>query len=161
VRPHGVNTEEQKGKFYNVRGESMPKTVVRRGILTGNSPFHFEGKWAERIGDKYLLYDGWITNCKIPGPWWKLRGPKFDIIPEDRALAYRSRFLLRKVPIFYTPYFYHSLAKRRAQRIYAANLVAHSQRGPMVVWATTGPSAAASTSLTVSSITTPPPSRTT
>jgi LPS-assembly protein len=127
------NTEEQKGKFYNVRGESMPKTVVRRGILTGNSPFHFEGKWAERIGDKYLLYDGWITNCKIPGPWWKLRGPKFDIIPEDRALAYRSRFLLRKVPIFYTPYFYHSLAKRpRHSGFMLPNLVAHSQRGPMV-----------------------------
>jgi LPS-assembly protein len=127
------NTEEQKGKFYDVRGESMPKTVVRRGILSGNSPFHFEGKWAERIGDKYLLYNGWITNCKMPGPWWKLRGPKFDIIPGERALAYRSTFLLRKVPIFYTPYFYHSLAKRpRHSGFLLPNLVAHSLRGPMV-----------------------------
>jgi len=127
------NTEEQKGKFYNVRGESMPKTVVRRGILSGNSPFHFEGKWAERIGNKYLLYDGWITNCKLPGPWWKLRGPKFDIIPGERALAYRSAFLLRKVPIFYTPYFYHSLEKRpRHSGFLLPNVVAHSLRGPMV-----------------------------
>ena len=86
--------------------------VVRRGILSGSSPFHFEGEWAERIGDKYLLYSGWITNCKMPGPWWKLRGPKFDIIPGERALAYKSTFLLRKMPLFYTPYFYHSLEKR-------------------------------------------------
>ncbi|MGB7760506.1 MAG: LPS assembly protein LptD [Bryobacteraceae bacterium] len=127
------NTEEQKGKFYNVRGESMPKTVVRRGILTGNSPFHFEGKWAERIGAKYLLFDGWITNCKMPTPWWKLRGPRFDIIPGERAKAYRSVFLLRKFPIFYTPYFYHSLEKRpRQSGFLLPNLVAHSLRGPMV-----------------------------
>ena len=127
------NTDTQKGKFYEVRGESMPKTVVRRNILTGNSPFHFEGKWAERIGDRYLLYNGWITNCKMPGPWWKLRGPKFDIILENRALAYKSTFLLRKVPIFYTPFFYHSLAKRpRRSGFLLPNLVAHSQRGPMV-----------------------------
>ena len=127
------NTEEQKGKFYNVRGESMPKTVVRRGILSGNSPFHFEGKWAERIGDQYMLYDGWITNCKMPEPWWKLRGPKFDIILDDRAVAYKSTFLLRKMPIFFTPYFYHSLEKRpRHSGFLLPNLVAHSQRGPMV-----------------------------
>ncbi len=127
------NTEEQRGKFYNVRGESMPKTVVRRGILSGSSPFHFEGKWAERIGDKYLLYSGWITNCKMPGPWWKLRGPKFDIIPGERALAYKSTFLLRKMPLFYTPYFYHSLEKRpRHSGFLMPNLVSGSQRGPMV-----------------------------
>jgi LPS-assembly protein len=127
------NTETQKGKFYEVRGESMPKTVVRRNILTGNSPFHFEGKWAERMGNKYVLYNGWITNCNMPGPWWKLRGPKFDIILDDRALAYRSTFLLRRIPIFYTPYFYHSLAKRpRHSGLLLPNLVAHSQRGPMV-----------------------------
>ncbi len=127
------NTESQKGKFYNVRGESMPKTVVRRGILSGNSPFHFEGKWAERLGDKYLLYDGWITNCKMPHPWWRLRGPKFDIVPGERAKAYKSTFLLRKIPLFYTPYFYHSLEKQpRHSGFLMPNLVSGSQRGPMV-----------------------------
>ena len=105
------NREDQKGKFYDVRGESMPKVVVRRGVLSGNSPFHFEGEWAERVGEKYILYDGWITNCKMPNPWWKLRGPKFDIIPGDRAKGYKSWFILRRFPVFFTPYFYHSLEK--------------------------------------------------
>src|SRR5260370_32655631 len=52
-----------------------------------------------------------ITNCRVPRPWWTLRGPKFDIIPEDRALAYKACFPIRKVPLFYAPYFYKSLAK--------------------------------------------------
>jgi len=126
------NTLTQKGKFYDVRGESMPKTVVRRGILSGNSPFHFEGQWAERIGDKYLLYKGWITNCKMPGPWWKLRGPKFDIIPGDRAKGYRSTFLLRKMPLFYLPFFYHSLKKEPRHSGFLLPNLANTFRGPMV-----------------------------
>ena len=75
------NTEEKKGKFYDVRGETMPRIVARPGVLPGNSPFHFEGEWAERIGGRYILYKGWVTNCKLPNPWWRLRGPKFEIVP--------------------------------------------------------------------------------
>ena len=66
-------------------------------------------------GGIYILHHGYITNCKMPAPWWRLRGPKFVIVPGEKALAYRSMFLLRGVPLFYTPYFYHSLEKSRAR----------------------------------------------
>ncbi len=102
---------EQKGTFYEVIGETSLRIETRPGILTSTSPFHFEGKWAERVGGRYVLYQGMITNCQIPRPWWTLRGPKFDIIPNDRAIAYKSVFRVRKFPIFYAPYFYKSLAK--------------------------------------------------
>ena len=92
------NTDTKHGYFYDVVGETMPKVVVRKGVLSGNSPFHFEGLWAERIGAKYLVYYGWVTDCKIPNPWWRLKGKKFDIIPQDRAIAYKSTYFLRKVP---------------------------------------------------------------
>ena len=54
------------------------------------TPRSFEGEWAERLGDttydyKYILHDGWITNCKMPNPWWRMKGPKFDIIPDPPA----------------------------------------------------------------------------
>ena len=127
------NREDQKGQFYDVRGEAMPKVVVRRGILSGNSPFHFEGEWAERIGERYILYNGWITNCKMPNPWWKMRGPKFVITPHENAKAYKSWFILRRIPIFYAPYFYHSLEKEpRHSGFLIPNLVPRSQRGFMV-----------------------------
>jgi LPS-assembly protein len=128
------NTETKHGYFYDVSGETMPKVVVRKGVLSGNSPFHFEGLWAERIGSKYLVYYGWITDCKFPNPWWKLKGKKFDIIPQDRAIAYRSTYFLRKVPVFYFPLpFYRPLAKEpRKSGILLPNIVPRSQRGFMI-----------------------------
>jgi LPS-assembly protein len=105
------NTDEEKGTFYNVRGETHPKVVARPGMLVSNSPFHFEGEWAERIGSKYILHNGFITNCKLPRPWWKLRGKTFEIVPDEQAIAHNSTFIVRRIPLFYTPFFYHSLKK--------------------------------------------------
>jgi LPS-assembly protein len=124
------NTQDEKGKFYDVRGETHPRIAARPGTLTTSSPFHFEGKWAERIGEKYILYNGWVTNCKMPDPWWRMRGPRFDIIPGQRAIAYRSVFLLRKIPLFYTPFFYHSLEREpRRSGFLTPNIGHSSQRG--------------------------------
>ena len=127
------NTEDENGKFYDVRGETVPRIVVRRGVLPSNSPFHFEGKWAERLDGRYILHDGWVTNCKLPNPWWRMKGPKFEITPGERAVSYRSVFLLRKMPLFYTPFFYHSLEKNpRKSGFLIPNFVPRSKRGFMV-----------------------------
>ena len=107
----GDKDEEPRGKFYDVVGMGQPRIVARPHVLTSTSPYYFQGEWAERIGQKYILYKGWITNCKVPNPWWIMRSPKIDIIPGDRAITYRSIFRLKGFPLFYTPYFYHSLQK--------------------------------------------------
>jgi LPS-assembly protein len=127
------NNDDQRGKFWDVKGETVARTVVRKGILSGSSPYHWEGEWAERIDDKYYLYNGWVTNCKMPNPWWKMKGPKFVIEYEKSAKAYHSWFILRRMPIFYAPYFYHSLQKEpRHSGFLIPNFVPHSQRGVMV-----------------------------
>src|SRR5262249_34299158 len=127
------NTEEEKGKFYNVRGTGQPRIDARPGVLTSSSPFYFEGEWAERLGNKYILHNGFVTNCKMPRPWWRLKGPKFDIAPGERAIAYRSEFILRKVPLFYTPFFYKSLEKvPRHSGFLIPHIGNSSRRGKMI-----------------------------
>jgi LPS-assembly protein len=105
------NTESETGTFYKVRGEGYSRIDARPGRLTSNAPFFFQGEWAERVEDHYVLHNGFITNCKMPNPWWELRGPRFNIVPGDHAVAYGSVFWVRKLPLFYTPYFYKSLEK--------------------------------------------------
>jgi LPS-assembly protein len=129
------NTEDEKGKFWDVAGETQPKFVVRPGILSVNAPFHFEGVWAERIGEKYILHNGWVTNCTLPKPWWRMRGPKFDIIPGDRAITYRGIFLLRGIPLFYAPFFYHSLQKEPRKSGFLMPTIGHSSLGGFMVGA--------------------------
>jgi LPS-assembly protein len=99
----------EHGNFTNIVGETQPRIVTKPGFLTSAAPFHFEGESAERDEVKYILHNGWVTNCTLPKPWWRLRGPKFDIIPRERAKAYDSTFLLAGVPVFFFPWFYHPL----------------------------------------------------
>lgn len=140
------NVDEQTGTFYDVSGSSPAKIDARPGLLTTSSPFYFEGEWAERKKDKYILYDGYVTDCKVPNPWWILKGPKFDIIPHERALAYKTVFWLRlpgpgrygvpstlRVPMLYAPAFYKSLARNpRQSGFLTPNIGNSSRRGKMI-----------------------------
>ena len=127
------NTDEKTGKFYDVSGSSPSRIQARPGLLTTNNPFYFQGQWAERLKDHYILYDGFITDCLIPRPWWILKGPKFIVVPGDHAIAQRAWFRLRGVPIFYMPAFYKSLKKEpRRSGFLVPNIGNSSARGKMI-----------------------------
>jgi LPS-assembly protein len=124
---------EQKGRFYHVRGMSPPKVDVRPGLLLTSAPFVFEGRWAERIGDKYVVHDGFITNCRTPKPWWRLEGDRFDVIPGEYAVAHDSTFIIKRMPLFYTPWFYKALSEEpRKSGFLMPNIGNSSRRGRMV-----------------------------
>ena len=123
------NTRTETGKFYNVRGWTRTQVVSKPNVLTTSAPLYFEAEWAERIQDKYILHHGMITNCKLPNPWWTLRGPKFDIVQDEYAVAHRSVFWLKWVPIFYAPYFHKSLARVPRQSGFLSPTIGHSSLG--------------------------------
>jgi LPS-assembly protein len=127
------NVEDESGKFYEVRGSVPGKVDTRPGLLTTTNPFVFQGDWAERLKGRYILYDGFITNCRLPKPMWTLRAPKFDIIPNDRAIAYKAWFKVRRFPLFYTPMFYKSLQRQpRKSGFLTPNIGNSSRRGKML-----------------------------
>jgi LPS-assembly protein len=127
------NLQSESGKYYNVRGTTPAKIESRPGILTTNNPFSFEGKWAERVKNRYILHEGFVTNCKLPKPWWTLNGATFDIIPGERAIARQSLFEVKKVPLFYTPMFYKSLERApRKSGLLTPNIGTSSRRGTMI-----------------------------
>jgi len=121
---YNVNTE--MGIFYEVRGTSETKIVARPGLLTTNNPFYFEGKWAERVEGKYIIHEGFVTDCKIPKPWWRLTSAKFDILPGDRAITYHAVFRVKKLPLFYFPAYYKSLKKLPRQSGFLTPNIGHS-----------------------------------
>ncbi len=127
------NLRDETGRFFNVRGSSPASIEARPGVLTTTSPFSFQGRWAERLKDRYILHEGFITNCRLPKPWWLLRGSTFDVIPGDRAIARNSVFWLKRVPLFYTPMFYKSLERApRKSGFLTPNFGNSSRRGTML-----------------------------
>jgi LPS-assembly protein len=127
------NTDSEHGKYYDVSGYVKSQVNARPGLLTSSNPFYFEGKWAERFGEKYIVHNGMITGCKLPGPWWTMYGPKFNVIPGKRALAYRSWFFIKHAPVFYMPFFYKSLDKEPRQSGFLSPNIGHSSlRGYML-----------------------------
>lgn len=127
------NLESEEGRYFNLRGYSPAKIEARPGVLTTSNPFSFEAKWAERFKDRYVLHDGMVTDCRLPKPWWILRAPIFDVVPRDRAVAHNSIFWLKRVPLFYTPYFYRSLERMpRKSGFLTPNLGNSSRRGSML-----------------------------
>jgi LPS-assembly protein len=120
------NLKTEEGKFYVVNGTSPAKIMTGPGLLTTTNPFYYEGQWADRIKTRLILHKGFITDCKVPKPWWTFEAPVFDIVPGQRAIARHSIFRLRHVPILYLPYFYRALGKNTRQSGFLTPNFGHS-----------------------------------
>ncbi|MGH9584423.1 MAG: LPS-assembly protein LptD, partial [Bryobacteraceae bacterium] len=120
------NIKTQTGKFYVVNGTSPAKIMSSPGILTTTNPFYFRAQWAQRIKDRYILHHGFMTDCKLPKPWWTFQAPLFDIIPGDRAIARNPVFRLKRIPVFYLPYLYRPLGKNTRHSGFLTPNIGHS-----------------------------------
>src|SRR3954468_1917202 len=120
------NIKTQVGKFYEVNGTAPAKIVASPTVLTTTNPFYFQAQWAERIEERYILHHGFLTDCTIKKPWWTFNAPLFDVIPGQRAIARNTVFRLKRVPIFYLPYFYRPLGKNPRQSGFLTPNVGHS-----------------------------------
>ncbi|MBV9266567.1 MAG: LPS-assembly protein LptD, partial [Acidobacteriaceae bacterium] len=120
------NIKTHEGKFYNVEGTSPAKVMTSPGVLTTTNPFYFHAEWAERINDRYILHNGYMTDCHIPKPWWTFGSPLFDVIPGDRAIGHRTVFRLKNIPVFFFPYYYRPLGKNPRQSGFLTPEIGHS-----------------------------------
>ena len=105
------NLDTEIGMFYNVHGTVSSASQGNVRILTTNEPFYFQGERAQKIEDHYIVYDGFVTDCRMPHPWWTLGSPQTTVVPGDHAVMRRAMFRLHRVPLFYMPYFRKSLER--------------------------------------------------
>src|SRR3954453_8810639 len=120
------NLKTQAGKFYLVDGTAPSKIVASPSVLTTTNPFYFQAQWAERIKNRYILHKGFLTDCTVKKPWWTFEAPVFDVIPGQRAISRNTVLRLKRLPIFYLPYFYRPLGKNPRQSGFLTPNVGHS-----------------------------------
>ncbi len=122
------SSDTEKGTFVHVKGYTKTKVVARPGVLTTQEPFYFEADHAEKIEDHYILYDGVITDCHLPNPWWTLHAKIIDVIPDDHAVTHNGIFHLKRYPVFFFPYFYKGLKKEPRKSGFLTPEAGHSSQ---------------------------------
>ena len=108
------NLTTERGEFHQVRGTTGARpTGPETTVLTTTNPYYFEARRAEKVGDNtYILYDGMLTSCQPPAPIWSFTGSRAKIRPGEDVVIYNGFVKVRnKIPIFFSPIFYHSLKR--------------------------------------------------
>ena len=108
---HGeYNLKTEEGKFYTVSG-TPGENHDQSGHPDHHESFLFPGALGRPIRNRYVLHKGFVTDCKMPKPWWTFQCALFDIVPGRTAIARHTVFRLKHVPVLYLPYFYRPLGK--------------------------------------------------
>ena len=89
-----------------------------RGVIDNAStfidPWYCSGPSIERISDKEIIVEnGYITSCELSSPHYEFKAKKIRVLLGEKFYAYNVIFYLGKVPIFYFPYYWHSLRETR------------------------------------------------
>ena len=122
------NAKTELGTFYTVHGIVESASQGGPRLLSTDNPFYIEGAIVYKVAGRYIVHDGFITNCDINHPWWTLRSPHTTIVPGEHATIRRAVFRLRGVPLFYFPYFRKSLKRLPRQSGFLTPNIGNSSR---------------------------------
>ena len=113
---HGtMNLKDETGKLYDVVGTVGVSAVQHRALYTSANPFTITGRLLVKLGpDRYEVYDGTMTSCRIPKPNWLLSSGKL-MMANGKATARNSIFRLHRIPVLYLPYVTHPVDSESRQ----------------------------------------------
>jgi LPS-assembly protein len=106
------NVDTETGRFWDAVGTTGARSHGKTVVLTTSNPFFFRGAVVDKAGpDKYVVHHGMVTSCKLPQPKWTFRASHVTVVPGDDAKIVNSTFWLWRLPVFYFPFFDHSVQR--------------------------------------------------
>jgi len=94
-------------RYYNVNGSQGVHAVGHTAVYSIPNPLLFSGRVLLQTGEgRYRIVDGWITNCRLPHPDWRIFARSIDLDGE-KASTSNAFFGFLGIPIFYLPYLHH------------------------------------------------------
>lgn len=94
------NFGTKSGDVSKASGFIMPAYYAKAKRVEGQS------------GEKYSLTDNSITTCDLKHPHYRIESRSFDIYPGRRIVARNAFIRIGDIPVFYLPYYSHSLEER-------------------------------------------------
>lgn len=79
--------------------------------------------------DLYHMKNVWFTSCSQPTPRWRFTASKANFKKNDYMEMWNSVLYLKKVPVFYLPYFRYPLDEERSTGFLMPNAGFNGQKG--------------------------------
>jgi lipopolysaccharide export system protein LptA len=77
------------------------------------SPWFFQGTSWERERDYYIGRNAAFTSCDLADPHFHMRSVRVHVVPDRLFWAWGNKVYADKLPVFYSPFLYKDLSKRR------------------------------------------------
>lgn len=112
------NVRVEKGKETVIYGEDVvydfnTQKAQVSNIRLESPPYYGQARQGEKVDeDKYVFKQGHITTCDLKEPHYRLVAKRIIVYPGDRVVAKHLFMKIGKIPVFYLPYFSHSLKDR-------------------------------------------------
>lgn len=86
------------------------KTATLKKIRLESEPYYGKADTGEKISEnEYLLRRGYLSTCEYEKPHYKLTARTIRVYPGDRVIASNMILKIGAIPVFYFPYYSHSL----------------------------------------------------
>src|SRR4029077_3357789 len=91
--------------------------LQQKGVVTGalgyQQPWLFSGASWEKQMDYYVGRQVSVTSCDLVDPHYHIRSSRVHLVPDEHFLAWNNIGYADTVPVFYSPFIYKNLGKRR------------------------------------------------
>ncbi len=105
-----IKTEKGTVKASRAQYDFQNKTADIYDIRIQSPPFYGRAKKAEKVSEgEYRLEKGYVTTCDLEKPHYTLTSKRIIIYPGKKLVAKNTFLKIGKIPIFYIPYYIHSL----------------------------------------------------
>ncbi|MFH1772701.1 MAG: hypothetical protein ABH872_07790 [Candidatus Omnitrophota bacterium] len=87
------------------------QTAKLESMTMKSTPFYGAAPFAHKAEDNsYNFENGYLTTCDLENPHYRLTAKKITVYPKVKTIARGVTFRIGKIPVFYIPYYSHSLA---------------------------------------------------
>jgi lipopolysaccharide export system protein LptA len=94
---------------YDMKAESGTVT----NALGYSSPWLFSGTEWQKVQDYYIGRNASFTSCDLVDPHYHLKSSRVHMVPNEYFWAWNNLAYADTVPVFYSPFMFRSLGKRR------------------------------------------------
>jgi LPS-assembly protein len=128
------NVRTGNGWFSNARGQLKAKIQPRPRMLATENPFYVRAKRVERRdADTYVVEHGHVTSCECEEKGWSISTRRAKVEVGDKVVTRDSVFRMLRVPVFYSPVFVNSIARRPRQTGFLLPYVGNSSQKGFII----------------------------